>query len=62
MKFLFKCEKYFQVEMMPFLSQSPAGSEILPDIPLSNIRFLSELGEGQFGKVWRGELIGETTK
>ncbi|XP_065569518.1 tyrosine-protein kinase transmembrane receptor Ror-like isoform X2 [Artemia franciscana] len=29
----------------------------VPEIPLSSIRFLQELGEGAFGKVFKGELL-----
>lgn len=28
------------------------------DFPISSIRFLQELGEGQFGKVFKGEVLG----
>jgi receptor tyrosine kinase-like orphan receptor 1 len=31
------------------------------EIPLASIRFLQELGEGAFGKVYKGELAGYST-
>ena len=31
------------------------------ELPLSSIRFLQELGEGAFGKVYKGELAGYST-
>lgn len=47
------------------MSPAPAPSSSLvdgpPDIPPSNIRYVEVMGEGQFGKVWRGELVGYTT-
>lgn len=47
-------------------ANQPASMETVPlksamnirDFPISSIRFLQELGEGQFGKVFKGEVLG----
>ncbi|XP_078319397.1 inactive tyrosine-protein kinase transmembrane receptor ROR1-like isoform X5 [Crassostrea virginica] len=44
------------VETVP-LTGKPPGCRIR-EFPLSSIRFLQELGEGAFGKVYKGEVIG----
>lgn len=47
--------------MMHLIGQRPPympKDELPQEIPLANIRFMELLGEGQFGKVWKGELIG----
>ncbi|XP_074593104.1 tyrosine-protein kinase transmembrane receptor Ror-like isoform X2 [Brevipalpus obovatus] len=42
------------MEMNPLLPRKQAKAT---EYPMCNIRFISELGEGAFGKVWRGELM-----
>ncbi|XP_013793832.2 tyrosine-protein kinase transmembrane receptor Ror-like, partial [Limulus polyphemus] len=44
-----------QVEMNSLL---PKAQFTTPEYPLSAVHFLQELGEGAFGKVYRGELVG----
>ncbi|XP_013780639.2 inactive tyrosine-protein kinase transmembrane receptor ROR1-like [Limulus polyphemus] len=44
-----------RVEMNALL---PKPKLRVPEIPLSSVRFLQQLGEGAFGKVYRGELLG----
>lgn len=46
-----------QSPMTSATTTNPLGDFLPPEIPLSSIRFLEELGEGQFGKVWKGELM-----
>lgn len=46
-----------QSPMTSGTATNPLGDFLPPEIPLSSIRFLEELGEGQFGKVWKGELM-----
>ncbi|KAL8604777.1 hypothetical protein ACOMHN_017735 [Nucella lapillus] len=43
------------VEMSPL---NPKPSTRAKEIPPQNIRYLQELGEGAFGKVYKGELLG----
>ncbi|XP_059167890.1 inactive tyrosine-protein kinase transmembrane receptor ROR1-like, partial [Physella acuta] len=43
------------VEMSPL---NPKTASRAREFPMHNIRFLQELGEGAFGKVYKGELIG----
>jgi serine/threonine protein kinase len=62
----------FQMELYSLLSPSTAGMspapapsssmiDGVPEIGSSNVRYVEVMGEGQFGKVWRGELVGYTT-
>ncbi|XP_076339513.1 inactive tyrosine-protein kinase transmembrane receptor ROR1-like isoform X2 [Tachypleus tridentatus] len=44
-----------RVEMNSLMSKSKIR---VPEFPLTSIRFLQQLGEGAFGKVYRGELLG----
>ncbi|XP_062617741.1 inactive tyrosine-protein kinase transmembrane receptor ROR1-like isoform X3 [Saccostrea cucullata] len=44
------------VETVPLTGKNP-GCRIR-EFPLSSIRFLQELGEGAFGKVYKGEVMG----
>ncbi|XP_046335927.1 inactive tyrosine-protein kinase transmembrane receptor ROR1-like isoform X3 [Haliotis rufescens] len=43
------------MEMSPL---NPKPSSRAREFPMGNIRFLQELGEGAFGKVYKGELLG----
>ncbi|KAK6989783.1 tyrosine-protein kinase transmembrane receptor ROR1-like isoform X1, partial [Biomphalaria glabrata] len=43
------------VEMSPL---NPKAVSRVREFPMQNIRFLQELGEGAFGKVYKGELVG----
>ncbi|KAH9491968.1 Inactive tyrosine-protein kinase transmembrane receptor ror1 [Bulinus truncatus] len=43
------------VEMSPL---NPKSASRVREFPMHNIRFLQELGEGAFGKVYKGELVG----
>lgn len=43
------------VELNPL---NPKPSSRVREFPMNHIRFLQELGEGAFGKVYKGELIG----
>ncbi|NP_001191466.1 ror precursor [Aplysia californica] len=43
------------VEMSPL---NPKSASRAREFPMPNIRFLQELGEGAFGKVYKGELVG----
>ncbi|CAL1536023.1 unnamed protein product [Lymnaea stagnalis] len=43
------------VEMSPL---NPKTASRAREFPMHNIRFLQELGEGAFGKVYKGELVG----
>ena len=44
-----------QVELNPMLAKAPVRTR---EFPMSNIRFLQELGEGAFGKVYKGDVLG----
>lgn len=44
-----------QLELNTLLAKQPLR---IREFPMSNIRFLQELGEGTFGKVYKGELLG----
>ena len=49
------------LEMNPLLSSRQQQQKLKTralEIPLTSIRFLQELGEGAFGKVYKGELAG----
>lgn len=37
---------------------NPKAVSRVREFPMQNIRFLQELGEGAFGKVYKGELVG----
>lgn len=43
------------MELSPLAAKSTMRAR---EFPLQNIRFIQELGEGAFGKVYKGELIG----
>ncbi|GFN85474.1 tyrosine-protein kinase receptor [Plakobranchus ocellatus] len=43
------------VEMSPL---NPKTAVRAREFPMNNVRFLQELGEGAFGKVYKGELVG----
>ncbi|KAK3777664.1 hypothetical protein RRG08_021775 [Elysia crispata] len=43
------------VEMSPL---NPKSAVRAREFPMNNVRFLQELGEGAFGKVYKGELVG----
>ncbi|CAG5115125.1 unnamed protein product, partial [Candidula unifasciata] len=43
------------VELSPL---NPKSTTRAKEFPMQNIRFLQELGEGAFGKVYKGELTG----
>ncbi|KAK3599901.1 hypothetical protein CHS0354_022480 [Potamilus streckersoni] len=43
------------MELCALTAKSPNR---IRDLPISSIRFLQELGEGAFGKVYKGEVIG----
>jgi len=52
------------MEMGPLLTarqQQQKTKARAMELPLSSIRFLQELGEGAFGKVYKGELAGYST-
>lgn len=40
----------------------PSAGNSLNDISFANIRFLQELGEGEFGRIYKGELIDSSMK
>lgn len=49
---------------MQAIAPPPSSSTLLdtiPELPSANIRYIEELGQGQFGKVWRAELVGYAT-
>ena len=43
------------VEMSPL---NPKSAVRAREFPMNSVRFLQELGEGAFGKVYKGELVG----
>ncbi|CAF1225963.1 unnamed protein product [Adineta ricciae] len=45
----------------PLMYLSSPGNA-LAEIPFTNIRFLQELGEGEFGRIYKGELVDSSTK
>ena len=44
------------MELCPLTAKS--ASQRVRDFPISSVRFLQELGEGAFGKVYKGEVLG----
>ncbi|CAF0791486.1 unnamed protein product [Rotaria sp. Silwood1] len=40
----------------------PSGVNALYEIPFTNVRFLQEIGQGEFGRIYIGELIDSKTK
>lgn len=42
-------------ELCPLTAKTPARPR---EFPISHVRFLQELGEGTFGKVYKGDLLG----
>ena len=44
--------------MQPVAPPQPPTRPRAREFPLSAIRFIQELGEGAFGKVYKGELLG----
>ena len=58
-KALHKASVNNQLEMNAMLAKQPLRSR---EFPMANIRFLQELGEGAFGKVYKGELLGYYNK
>ena len=44
------------------LIQLPSPGSLLQEIPATNIRFLQELGEGEYGRIYKGELIDNSNK
>jgi len=44
------------MELCPLTAKS--ASQRVRDFPISSVRFLQELGEGAFGKVYKGEVMG----
>ncbi|KRX82258.1 Tyrosine-protein kinase transmembrane receptor ROR1 [Trichinella sp. T6] len=52
-------------ELATLLPRTPGFApqvDLPPEIPACNIQFLEPLGEGAFGKVWKGELIGYSSE
>ncbi|XP_052775158.1 inactive tyrosine-protein kinase transmembrane receptor ROR1-like isoform X2 [Mya arenaria] len=44
------------MELCPLTAKAP--TQRVREFPLSSVRFLQELGEGAFGKVYKGEVMG----
>ena len=45
------------MELCPLTAKTAGGNRV-QDFPISSVRFLQELGEGAFGKVYKGEAMG----
>ncbi|UJR30656.1 hypothetical protein I4U23_018180 [Adineta vaga] len=46
----------------PLIGHLPSPGSTLSEISFTNIRFLQELGEGEYGRIYKGELVDSSTK